>query len=62
MSQLNTPMRRASGELDVYSGLLFAAAVVLLGGIIWLALANIEHSKSTTNDDGGPFKLVEPGR
>ncbi|MBL9149152.1 MAG: hypothetical protein JNM94_10715 [Phycisphaerae bacterium] len=59
MSQLNTPIRRAGGEIDVYTALLFAATIVLLGGVVWIALANMQHSKSSENDAGGPFKLVE---
>lgn len=62
MSQLNTPIRRAGGELDVYTALLSAAVLVLLGGVIWIALANSEHSKADANDSGGPFKLVDPSR
>lgn len=54
-----TPIRRATGELDVYAGLLLTATVVLLAGVVWLALANIEHSKVGPNDEGGPFKLIE---
>lgn len=45
--------------MDVYTALLFAATVVLLGGVVWLALANMQHSSVSDNDAGGPFKLVE---
>ncbi len=58
MSQLNSPIRRASGELDVYTALLGAAALVLIAGVLALVFANSEHS-SVNSGDGGPFSLVE---
>jgi hypothetical protein len=58
MSQFNAPpMRRASGGLDVYTGLLFVAVLVLLSGVALLAMRNMEHSK-VGNDPGGIIKLV----
>lgn len=59
MSQFTTPTaRRAGGDLDVYTGLLCAAFLVLAAGVALLAVKNIEHSKVRPNDEGGPFKLV----
>lgn len=61
MSQLNAPMRRSGGGLDVYTGLLFAALVVLAGGVALMALRNVEHS-GVGDATGGPFTLVEASR
>jgi len=58
MSQLNTPIRRRGGEIDVYTGILCAAVLVLLTGVALLATKNIEHS-STDNQSGSMFKLVD---
>ncbi len=58
MSQYNAPMRRAGGGLDVYTGLLFVAVLVLLAGVALLEPRNIEHSK-VGNDSGGMLKLIE---
>ncbi len=57
MSQFNAPARRSGGDLDVYSGLLCVAFLVLAVGVALLALQNMEHSASES-DPGGPFKLV----
>ena len=58
MSQMKTPpIRRSGGSLDVYTGLLFAALLVLAAGIFLLANKNISHS-AVGNQQGGPFKLV----
>ena len=57
MSQFNAPVRRSGGGLDVYSGLLFVALVVLAAGVALLALRNIEHSDD--GGGGGLMKLVE---
>ncbi len=57
MSQFDGPVRRKGGDLNVYTGLLCVAAVVLLAGVILLATRNVEHS----GDDSSPgtmFKLV----
>ncbi|MHC5024988.1 MAG: hypothetical protein ACYTGG_13975 [Planctomycetota bacterium] len=58
MSQFNAPVRRTGGSLDVFTGLLFVAAIVLAAGVFLLATRNIEHS-SVGNADGGVLKLVD---
>ncbi len=57
MSQFNTPVRRRGGDLDVYTGILCAAFLVLLTGVILLATANMTHS-TTDGRSGSMFKLV----
>ncbi len=58
MSQLNSPIRRRGGDVDVYTGILCAAVLVLLTGVVFLATENIEHS-SIDNQAGSMFKLVD---
>jgi hypothetical protein len=58
MSQLNAPIRRRGGEIDVYTGILCAAVLVLLTGVVLLATANIKQS-STDGQSGSMFKLVD---
>ncbi len=58
MSQFNAPVRRSGGDLDVYTGLLGAAILVLLAGVVLVALANLQHSR-TAEGAGGVFKLVD---
>lgn len=60
MSQFNpqATVRRSGGGLDVYTGLLFVAFLVLLAGVFLLATQNVEHS-SVQSGDGGFIKLVE---
>ena len=58
MSQFQSSVRRTGGELDVYTGLLCVAFLVLLAGAILLATRNMDHSR-VGNDPGSPFKLVE---
>jgi hypothetical protein len=60
MSQFSTPTpRRSGGDLDVYTGILCAAFLVLAAGVFLLALRNIDHSSSGPGrDDGGMFKLI----
>jgi hypothetical protein len=60
MTQFTTPTaRRASGDLDVYTGLLCAAFLVLVAGAILMATLNMRHSESSPGAaDGGMFKLV----
>ncbi len=57
MSQFNGPIRRSGGEIDVYTGILAGAFLVLLSGVILLALNNMEHS-SVDNQPGGVVKLI----
>ncbi len=58
MSQFNVPVRRSGGELNVFTGILCAAFLVLLMGVILMALTNLSHSRTGT-EPGGVFKLVE---
>ncbi len=58
MSQFNAPARRSGGDLDVYTGILCAAFLVLLAGAILLATRNVAHSR-VDNEPGGVFKLVQ---
>lgn len=62
MSQINAPVRRASGGLDVYTGLLGVALIVLAAGVFLMATKNIEHSAADARSDGGVFQLVEAPR
>lgn len=57
MSQFNAPVRRSGGSVDVYTGLLFVALIVLAAGIFLLATRNTEHS-TVGNDTGGVLKLI----
>ena len=58
MSQFNAPVRRSGGEPDVYTGILCAAFLVLLAGVLLTALRNIDHTR-TDSEPGGVIKLVE---
>ena len=58
MTQFNTPVRRGGGDLDVYTGILCAAFLVLLTGVILLATVNTAHSE-TPGQSGSMFKLVD---
>lgn len=58
MSQFTSPVRRTGGDLDVYTGVLCAAVLVLLAGVILLAARNISHSR-LANQPGGVLKLVQ---
>ncbi|MDZ4755240.1 MAG: hypothetical protein SGJ11_12210 [Phycisphaerae bacterium] len=61
MSQMNSMQRmsrRSDGEMDVYTGLLAAALLVLLLGIAALAIGNSSHS-DMNNQGGGPFTVVD---
>lgn len=61
MSQFSTPVaRRSGGDLDVYSGLLAVAFLLLAVGVGYMAMTNMKHSESKTGaNDGSMFKLVE---
>jgi hypothetical protein len=58
MSQFNAPVRRSGGDIDVYTGLLCVAFLVLLAGVVLLAKRNMDHSR-VGNNPGSPFKLVQ---
>lgn len=58
MSQFNAPVKKTGGGVNVYTGLLAAAFIVLLAGVAMLAMRNIEHSK-VGNESGGVIKLVD---
>ena len=59
MTQFNaTTPRRASGDIDVYAGLLGAALLVLAAAVFLLATANMKHSSDANQDNGGMFKIV----
>ncbi len=60
MSQFDGQVRRRGGDLNVYTGLLCVATIVLLAGVILLATRNLEHSGEGTSP-GGMFKLVNSG-
>ncbi len=57
MSQFNAPARRSGGEVNVYTGLLVVAFIVLAAGVALVAMRNIEHS-GANGGDGGLFTLV----
>ncbi len=61
MTQFDAPMgsvRRTGGGINVYTGLLCVAFLVLLAGVVLLMKRNSEHS-AVDNRSGGPFELVE---
>ncbi|HWB18812.1 MAG TPA: hypothetical protein VG711_00810 [Phycisphaerales bacterium] len=60
MTQFNSPpVRRAGGDMDVYTGLLFVATLVMAAGAILMAMRNSSHSESKPGaNDGGMLKLV----
>ncbi len=64
MTQFNTTVvRRSGGDLDVFTGLLAVAFLVLAAGVVYMAMNNIKHSASSPNaNDGSMFKLVESKR
>lgn len=57
MSQFNAQVARKSGSLDVYTGLLCVAFLVLTVGVALLAMKNINHS-AEPNSPGGMIKLI----
>ena len=59
MSRFNAPARRSGGDIDVYTGLLFVAFLILAAGIGLLAMRNTEHSATTGQDDGGVYQIGE---
>jgi hypothetical protein len=61
LSQLNVQVRRHGGDLDVYTGLLFAALLVLAAGVALVAMKNIDHSE-IDRTPGGVVTLVSSPR
>ena len=62
MTQFDTPMgpvRRTGGGINVYTGLLCVAFLVLVAGVILLIKRNTEHLAADQRAAGGPFQLVE---
>ena len=58
MSQFSsTSTARSGGGLDVFTGLLCVAAIVLLAGVVLMAARNMDHSKDGSSD-GGMLTLV----
>lgn len=49
MSSMTAPVRRSGGDLDVYTGLLFAASIVLTAGVISVAMANLNAVEPSTD-------------
>ncbi len=58
MSQFQAPVRRAGGEIDVYTGLLFVALVLLVAGVALMTFRNMDHS-AVGSQGGQPFDLVD---
>jgi uncharacterized membrane protein len=59
MSQFTTPpIRRSGGDINVYTGMLVVAFLVLTAGVVLLALRNIEHSGGG-KEGGGIIKLID---
>ena len=57
MTQFNQPIRRSGGGLDVYTGLLLVATLVLVAGVALMAKRNMDHSKGE-GQTGGVIKLM----
>ena len=55
MSQFNAPVARKGGSLDVYTGMLCVAFLVLAAGVALLVMKNIEHSEV----DGLPGSMIK---
>ena len=49
MSSMTAPIRRSGGDLDVYTGLLFAACIVLTAGLVSVAMANLNQVEASTD-------------
>lgn len=58
MSQFNAPTRRSGGGIDVYTGLLFVAFLILAAGVGLMAMRNLEHTKAA-GGAGGVITLVD---
>ena len=53
MSQFNAPVKKSGGGINVYTGLLGAALIVLLIGVALMAMRNMEHS-----GESNPIALI----
>ena len=49
MSSMTAPIRRSGGDLDVYTGLLFAAFLVLTAGLVSVAMANSTQVEASSD-------------
>jgi hypothetical protein len=49
MNSMTAPVRQSGGDLDVYTGLLFAAFIVLSAGVISVAMANLSQTEPSTD-------------
>lgn len=58
MTQLSTPIARPGSQPDVYSAMLAAAVLMLLVGIIFVALRNVNQT-AEQGQAGSPFKYLE---
>jgi len=58
MTQLSTPIARSDSRPDVYAALLAAAAIMLLVGIVFVALRNMDQT-AEKGQAGSPFKYLE---
>lgn len=49
--------KAASGELNIYTGILAAAVVALAAGCVFVAMDNLS-GVAGTNDEGNPFAVI----
>ena len=49
MRSMTAPIRRSGGDLDVDTGLLFAAFLVLTAGLVSVAMANTSQVEASTD-------------
>lgn len=60
MSQYQTTApRRAGGDINVYTGLLFVATIVLAVGVFILIQSNLTHSGDANGNGGGVFHISD---
>lgn len=58
MTQLTTPTARSAGRPDIYSALLAVAALMLLVGVVFVSLRNVDQTRSQGRA-GSPFTYLE---